>query len=305
MNNKKCKLNYKKYSDYKGNDENIWNYNIPEERYKYKCVYKNGQCTEEERSSCSEFIKGQYVEYCENIKFNDEKRACELMSGGECKEIKRPYCEFYEGTNENECKSIIPKYENNDYSYKCIFKEGKCQGEKRSSCDDYFEGEDSRICTETYYIRLNDENKYCRFINNKCVEYYKQCSNYEGSDESICNSIITENGGKCEYKNNACVDKTLSCSDYTSILDIIGGESCEQIYPSNNYKRCVYSDYNCKEKDLYCLDFSFYTIKEICENAPTSSSGKKCVLADDKSICIEKDKNDEIDENDDATIIKT
>ena len=313
--NLKCNEFYKKCSDYEGNDEIVCNSNMPEEYDKYKCVFKNGKCTEEKKI-CSDYKLGlENIERCEYIHpSEDDSKACEFIDN-QCVEIDMPHCELYDG-DENKCKSIEPVYGHSyDYSYHCVYTNGKCDYKKKTSCSDYKEGEGRNMCT--YNIELSDEDKYCLFKNDKCIETYRQCSNYQGSDDSICNSIITEDGGNCEYKNDACIDKIMECSDYTSILDNLGSRACEEdSYPSDYNKKCVFSNYNCLEKDRNCLDFKFFILinKEMCEKAPTSSEDKKCVMANDRAICIEEDKKEEDvkieedkkeeDNKEDATAIK-
>ena len=276
----KCTEYFKKCSDYDGTNEKECNSNIPENYYEYKCVYKDGKCTEQKKSSCSDYKEGEDEDYCEDITLSDENKGCKLVDG-QCKEVIQA-CDSYKGKDQKECESITPK---NYYSYKCVFKGEKCQQEQKT-CSDYKKGEDSYYCTG---IHLSDyNNKHCTFENDECKESYRECSYYTGNDESKCKSIITQNGGRCVFEGNTCKDKVTTCSGFTSLLDEDNGQSCEKISPSDVFKKCVYSNYNCKEEDKYCTEFTSDATKEICEKAPTSSNKKKCVLSDDKKSCVEK-----------------
>ena len=220
---------------------------MPEEYDKYKCVFKNGKCTEEKKI-CSDYKLGlENIERCEYIQHSeDDSKACEYIDN-QCVEIDMPYFELYDG-DENKCKSIEPVYGHSyDYSYHCVYTNGKCEYKVKTSCSDYKEGEGRDMCT--YYIELDDKDKYCLFKNNKCIETYRQCNNYQGNDESICNSIITEDGVNCEYKNDACIDIIMECSDYTSILDNLGSRACEEdCYLPDFCKKCVFTNDIAKRK---------------------------------------------------------
>ena len=276
----KCKEYFKKCSDYDGTNEQECNSNIPENYYVYKCVYKQGKCTEQQKT-CSDYKEGEDYDYCEDINLANEKKECRIING-KCTEVNKPVCEYYEGTDKNECESIIPS----NHLNKCVYTGGICKEEQKTSCSEFTKGDDEYYCTN---IQPTENNKYCVFTNSKCKESFNQCGDYKETDESICNSIIPQNGGKCEYKSNSCQEKAMMCSEFTSILDLDGGHSCEKINPSNYLKKCVYSNYSCKEEDKYCLEFTSDATKEICEKAHTSSNKKKCVLADDRQSCTEKD----------------
>ena len=276
----KCTEYFKKCSDYDGTNEKECNANIPENYDEYKCVYKEGKCTEQQKT-CADYKEGEDSYYCEDIYLTDYKKECQLING-QCTEVTIPACEDYKGSNKNECESIALRYHFN----KCVYSDGECKEEPKTSCSEFTKGDDKYYCNN---IQLNDGYKYCAFTNNECKESYKDCSYYSGTNASECTSIIPESGGKCIFENNSCQEKAMTCSEFTSILALDGGYSCESIYPSNDWKKCVYSDYSCKEEDKYCLEFISDATKEICEKAPTSSKKKKCVLADDKISCTEKD----------------
>ena len=280
----KCTEYFRQCSDLDGTNEKQCNSNIPENYEEYKCVYKDGKWKKQKKTSCSDYKEGEDEYYCQRIPLSDDGKGCEFVNG-QCKEVIQA-CDSYQGKDQKECESIIPK--DNYYEYKCVFKGEKCQEEKKSSCSDYKKGEDSYYCTG---IELSDYTKYCAFVNDECKESFRECSYYEGNDESICKSIITQNGGKCKYEGNTCKEeamKTMTCPEFTSFLDADNGQSCERISPSDVFKKCVYSNYNCKEEDKYCTEFTSDVTKEICEKALTSSDKKKCVLSDDKKSCVEK-----------------
>ena len=325
--NNECKPSYSDCSDYKGQDKNTCESIELEDFFKY-CLYTEGKgCEEKDKTglTCNSYT-GHNSYYCEKIELEDEKKNC-VFYGDKCSEYYKECSSITGDTNEDVCNSNIPR---DHYKYKCHYKDGQCT-KVQKKCSDYKEGEGYYYCNyisladgskecrvidgqckevditqkalcseykqgleEEYCsgIKLEDENKYCVLTNNECKESYKECSS-AGNDESICNSIIPENGGKCEFKNNACTEKIIQyseCSEYTSIFDDFGGEQfCVTINPSDSMKKCVYSEHNCNEEDKLCTEFTSGATKEICEKAPTSSNKKKCVLSDDNKSCVEKD----------------
>ena len=284
----KCKDYYKKCSLIK--DEEQCNSNIPENYEESICVFENGKCIDKPIDKCLYYLQDS----CEQIKLSDEKKYCKYLYDEGCIETYRE-CELYNGTNQQECELIAPE---NYTKIKCVFSEGKCKSVERTSCTEDYTlrglGSYYEICQS---IQPKDKNKYCHFSENMCFEYYKNCSLYEGNDESICNKIITEENGACEIKEGKCVDKTeFECSDYDSYLHITLFYSiryyCEYLPTSNIHKQCVYkvSDNSCTETDKHCYDFAFGATKEICEKAPTLFFWKKCILESGGDKCIMEDK---------------
>ena len=284
-----CKEFYKKCSEI--TDINECNSNIPENSNEITCVYKNGACIESPINKCLIYLED---EYCENIILDDKNKTCKYLYEG-CMETYKK-CEYYIGTNQQECESIAP----DDYeTTKCVFDEdGQCKSKKRTSCENDYAlrgiGAYNNICS---IIKPTDENKYCLYRDFMCFEHYKDCSLYKGNDASICNKIITQNNEPCEFKEGQCVKKTsFKCSDFETYLDFTLRESiryaCENIPTSNIMKRCIYkvSDNSCTETDVQCYDFDQYATKEICEKAPTLIFWKKCVLESGTDKCTMEDK---------------
>ena len=279
-------------------DEDECNANIPEDFNRFKCAYKNGKCDYEPINKCETFLRD---EYCNEIKLPNKNKTCRYLAEGCIETYKQ--CEFYNGTNQQECESIAP---DNYIKIKCVFSEGKCKSEKRTSCSDDYAlrgyGSYMDICNS---IEPNDKDKYCYFKDNMCFEHYKECSLYKGSDETICSQIIPEYDGEdefistprmaCEIQNGKCVNKTqYKCSDYNTYLHITFPDSiryyCEDIPISNFLKQCVYkvSDNSCTESEKHCYDL--VGNQEICQKAPTLIFWKKCIVEPGTDVCTMEDK---------------
>ena len=264
------------------------NSNIPENYEELLCVYTNGKCIEKPADKCLYFLN---EDTCKKITLPGGKKFCQYLDYEGCIETYKK-CEFYNGTNQQECEYIAPE---NYTKIKCVFQDGQCKSMERTSCtEDYtLRGSGHKFC---WNIQPKDENKYCRFSEHICNEYYKECSLYEGNDENICNKIITQENGACEIKEGRCVNKTeFKCSDYDSYLHITFPNSiryfCEDIPVSDIHKQCVYkeSDNSCFESEKHCYDYSGAN-KEICEKASILIFWKKCVLEAEEDICTMEDK---------------
>ena len=135
-------------------DEDECNANIPEDSIRFKCAYKNGKCDYEPINKCETFLRD---EYCNEIKLPNKNKTCRYLAEGCIETYKQ--CEFYNGTNQQECESIAP---DNYIKIKCVFSEGKCKSEKRTSCSDDYAlrgyGSYMDICNS---IEPNDKEIIC------------------------------------------------------------------------------------------------------------------------------------------------
>ena len=100
-----------------------------------------------------------------------------------------------------------------------------------------------------YYCPLlatSNKLKRCVSINNKCVEQYKKCEDYNGNNNKECESIepydenihYTDYQKKCVFENKKCITKEkTSCSDYKLEGDKY---SCVGIKLKDTKKVCVF-----------------------------------------------------------------
>ena len=119
-------------------------------------------------------------------------------------------------------------------------------------------------------MKTSDNSKRCVLVDNKCIEQYKQCENYEGNNREICESIkpyseymkSTDYSSKCVLEEGKCIKKEKnSCSDYKP-----GDEySCIGIQLQDQLKACVYYEDKCIETYKTCEDYTGND-KEVCES---------------------------------------
>lgn len=297
--NNKCISSYKDCEDYKGNDENICQSITTS--FDYKCIISKNKCIQKPRV-CSDFKFGfESNSLCAELSSTDEDRMCFFMND-KCEEIYRS-CEAYNGKNSEICESIIPyDYENEiEYNYKCIIENGKCIKKERF-CNDSFS-----VIGVNYYCPLlatSNKLKRCVSINNKCVEQYKKCEDYNGNNNKECESIepydenihYTDYQKKCVFENKKCITKEkTSCSDYKLEGDKY---SCVGIKLKDTKKVCVFIDNKCKETYKTCEDYDGNN-KEMCQSIiPTYEKDEinwidyesKCVLGENNK-CVTTTRN--------------
>ena len=277
--NNQCIEKYKECELYKGEDKSECENNIPKyDVFNKKCVYNEEEklCTTQSKT-CSDYD----IDTCGKYELTDGTKRC-LWINNQCL-MRDTECSYYEGSNKEECETIIPITDT--YESKCVYSDGNCKPEKKNSCKDYKEGQEFDHC---FLINLADEEKYCTLNeNNECVEQFKECSGYKGDDINICESNIPYDLTKCSFENGECnTMEKVECSSYKRFIE---KEECEKYNDLLINKKCVFSDYQCIEKDKLCKEIESSATKEICENASTSSSDMKCILSQNK--CIEVDKN--------------
>ena len=104
-------------------------------------------------------------------------KTCSIINGKCIETLTLNYCSDYNGTNKEECESILPHYNDGtndasvDPSSKCVFATEGCIKESKNC------GE-AKTELECIYINPSDNNKHCAFVNNVCVEQYKTCQKY-------------------------------------------------------------------------------------------------------------------------------
>jgi len=192
--------------------------------------------------TCEDY-QGNDEEECLKISYNLDDRdtySCRMIDG-KCKKEYR-YCSDYRGTDKAKCEAIRVD------PFKCVYdtKDKECSQEY-GTCNEY-KGTDPTICS---YYDSNDENKRCILVNGKCVEkeYYYYCSDYEGTNKDVCQSIIPvhDQTKKCVYTNEGCIEQNKVCEDARDESE------CTKIIASDSTKKqCVFINNACKEQFKDC-----------------------------------------------------
>jgi hypothetical protein len=237
------------------------------------CIYENNSCQLKEFTKCSEYKAGLPEEFCENINPSDGT-SCKLVNN-ECTSYY-PFCSSYQGEDKNTCESI----ELANPFKQCSYSGGVCQEKQKPdiTCGSYKSGVDPYYCTT---IKLEDPLKHCVFYDNKCSEYYIDCTSITGdSKENECNSNILEKyENKCLYKDNQCTEVPKTCSDHKE------GDSytaCKSLKASSDDKECRVIDGQCKEvvktQKPSCSDYKKGLDEEFCYKIQLEDKNKHCSL---------------------------
>ena len=296
--NNKCIDQFIQCEDYNGNNKEICESIVPEDE-SYKCVFEGGTCIEKEKTSCSDYKAGSNEDFCIYIHLEDPKKTCVLFDN-KCIETFKT-CEYYEGDNiqKDICESIIPTREKDDIywiddSIKCVYDENKKCVTRQINCADMtdinaFKGE--QICE---YLNVNDENKECIFYNNKCIESYRYCENYnQNVEKNICEAIIPEDyhSIKCVYdsEKGECISERLSCSSFQ--LESFNFY-CGLLGRDTN-KKCEYSNGFCSNTGIIGIINPYEQGKSNNENTINNSTDKNS--NDENTNNKGEDKNDNED----------
>ena len=268
--NDQCKEQIADCHLYTGSDAAECEAIIPKsDPYRTKCFYDGNYCRAKSITSCTDYKPGLPKEFCNNIYlYNGAK--CHLVDN-ECQTYYSE-CSHYTGNNQSICESIELESPN---KY-CSYKDNRCVEERKTvlTCDSYKSGQDREYCNNIY---LDNYNKYCLFYNNKCSEYYKYCSDYDGTNIYICHSNIPLNYDlyKCFFREGKCIEQRKICSDYKEGEDY---NTCEKIIPDDYKKGCKIIGGQCKEVYKSCEYYEGNKQKECESIIPYDPSRYKCVF---------------------------
>ena len=193
--------------------------------------------------------------------------------------------------------------------------------ETSDDCSTSFESELKYYCQKTF----ENSTHICQYSKGKCELNYLGCSNYEGKEPSVCESIIPSNKEKkCKIQGETCTEVQKECGDYeegitTSCVTLSAGgnnkrcilnngkceshyntcsllgtnqQSCEANIPSDAANECVWKDGACQEQKKSC-EGSSYTSDYQCSLLSASDDDKRC-LASTNGGCKEQYKTCEL-----------
>ena len=317
--NGKCIYQYKSCSSYEGNDTKICESIIATYPKYSKCALENDKtCTEVSRH-CSEYTGNSDV--CSYYEPSDTSQYICALVDNKCIEQRNAptqkiysYCSDYRGKDKSICESIsshLGSIATNEYtvyySTKCSFEDERCV-RKEISCNEV------KTVSQCKSIVLKNTRKHCVFVDGRCKEQYRTCTDYNNDedveviDRTTCEGIVSEpcafSAPTSQDQKGTCTSRAAQCSDFRfELLQL----QCALITPTNRVvNKCVYNNGYCKTTMKNCkeidLSSSLESAKEkLCESAPTTGDNKKCVY--DSSIdsdgCQEIDKPKEEPQNPD------
>ena len=265
----------------------------------YNCVYADNECKIEEKE-CS-YGTNKNEEICSSIKLYNKTHYCLYRENKQCIEQYRICEDYKEKVDKDTCESIIPL----DSTYKkCIFdKDSECVTKKKE-CSDY-KGKMKDEC-ETYYEPLDNVNFKCSFINNECIQTYrnteyKYCSDYRGTDKEICESITpfkySGTPTAYDYDVKCVLDEKKNCVKHdVQCKEISNAEECETIKLENDKKHCIFINNECNEEFDGCSNFEYNNKLSAVENEQLCTGIKKesCIYNAEGASNTEKCKSSTI-----------
>ena len=271
--------------------------NLPIEDVNSECKWTGTTCELKDKD-CNKFNENKLL--CEAHSFTDsrkDEKKCiydDSASENKCKEVYKT-CEFYnsntvaEDKNQNDCEEIYQKSEPQE----CVYIESskKCETKERE-CED---GNSSQeLCKK---LKTTNTTHYCLFKGTECQEHHRECKTT--SDRIECESNIPyDNNKECilEYDSECkLTTKQTQTYNYCSDYDGQNEEICGNIIPlTKNGEAYTYS-VKCGIKELKCVlmepECDKIEDKIQCISTKLKDTDKICVYDDDKSKCIEQDKD--------------
>ena len=257
----------------------------------YKCELSGETCTKVIKK-CNDYKPGDVPSsFCEERFFpsDREKQKCYYHEiEDKCYELYKS-CDDYNIQEENlrnkKTCELIQHYKIDSDYYKCVFDERNKKCEKtKLECSEITEKD---TCNSHSPL---DEKKMCVFVDNKCIEEYKSCEDYDGEEtksKDVCESIILFNTDlnidytkQCVFNEDTCEEKNLNeCSDYISGKNKL---YCTSINLSKDKRKCAFNNNNCVEQYVKCDDYT-ESDKKTCESIIIDDDVNKCGLVNDKS----------------------
>ena len=150
------------------------------------------------------------------------------------------------------------------------------------------------------YDRYGDKLDYykCKMgENGNCQRVSKLCSDIK--NETKCNDYSLSNYKKCVYINNECIEQYKDCDSYTNSGENIDKSTCESIQLNDDKYKCAFisgTPHICVIKEKGCRDFTIESYQDYCNSINHPSVEKKCSYSDNS--CTERYKSCSELEND-------
>ena len=222
-----------------------------------KCSFSGTTCTTENKNC--EDIKDQNE--CEGFVPSDYQTVC-VYDGSKCKKQYK-HCLTYNTRvnviykNKEDCEAIryYRDFDGFDSSYKCVFEEGTCSLVKKE-CKEF---NTSSTCKSH---RPENYAKICVFSEDKCIEQYKLCEDYDkeiSKTKEACENIkpyyseysdSEDIGSRCVFNGTNCIKKKKNCSEMTNKYQ------CSEHTLDDTNKKCIYYDDECKEVYKSCSAYN-------------------------------------------------
>jgi len=316
---------YESCEQYTGKDKDICEKILSPTTHSFCILDKDSKC-KERPTLCSEISDGNIEDCIYYAKASDSNKRCAYddtpssptpttpVHSPRCYE-EYARCEDYKENDTTICEAIR-LYNGNT----CEFKSGRCRS-KNKICSEAYTEEECKLINKTGVTdpdrMICDFIKYSTDSNHHCVENYKYCSDYRGTNSDICSKIkpYDESGNnldkffKCEIfnRNTGCEKVPKDCEDAESNAIL-----CAELSPfikDNTVKHCVFSREKCKTHFKKCegvINFSSSTASKCTDNIIENYITNECeVDTYDPPKCIRKKRCTEFSPNSYAELCKS
>ena len=307
--NKKCVYNqkedkcitidiYPNCEAYQEKDKKICESILSSDNHQYCILDKDSKCIEKP-INCDEAHTDK--EMCLKIaKASNSNKRCAFGYAPPSYSTEMCYeeyirCEDYIGTSGDECERI------NLYDGK------KCKWESSSgatgtninrcrsafkTCEDAKTKEECKLIAKTGVT--DPDTKVCDWIGSSCEENYKYCSDYRGSNGSVCSNIKPYDesgeqldiGFKCIIVDNdvGCEKVPLTCEDAGESRSLC--ESYSQYIKDNDKKFCVFDKPN--DPNNECCHSHYKKCEYIKHSSELSSCSTNIIEGYIEGACVEE-----------------
>lgn len=269
-----------------------------------KCVYESDKCVSKDKI-CTE---ANNEDECKLMALtgigvaDPERKVCDFLNyntvgPSSCQENYK-FCSDYRGIEDRKCELIKPYDETGTYidiTSECeINDSGLCQ---RISKDCSAGNRNPIQCAELSLKIRDNHEKFCAYIGDSCIEYYKNCGDIileSGTPDSTCTNYLPKNylTSRCEVETDdngkrKCVEKK-TCDAFK---EEYYGDLCSNFNQNCTYSFSSSSSYSsCNlETSKVCDSMVFYTQRNdnetVCNSLETDSPNQICTYKKGTSRC--------------------
>jgi len=275
--------NYTTCEEYKGTDRTVCE-SIISPTTNASCVFEKDSICKEREFVCSQATNEEDCVYFAKASVSGKK--CE-WNGSSCLEVYETCDNLVEDNITSITCSLTYLYNGR----KCYSDLGRCRSIQMTSCGQAQSEKECKLIAKTAVT--DPDKKVCDYISGSCIENYKYCSDYRGTNYIECQRIkpYDETGNnidytsKCQMINNKCQKETKTCNEAGNNPSL-----CAAISPKikdNHIKYCAHTDgHRCRERYKYCENIT--NLDECEDNQPQNfyRTGK-CIKKDDKCVTRE------------------
>ena len=291
---------YSTCADYKGSDKYICE-SIRSSTTHSKCILEKDRICTERIFNCTEAFNEEDCLYY--AKPEDSRKIC-VYSGDQCREVYKNCEDYLQTDTTTSCLSLTLYNGNQCYLESNSNTNTKRCRSRKKTCEMATNKDECKIIAES---GVSDPDKrVCDYVlysgSYRCIENYKYCSDYRGTDAGICTNIkpYDESGkniditSKCQYTTTyGCERVTKECTDIDVADNPILCSLISHKIQNNNIMYCAFVGGNCQKYFKTCESYTnTITTSLTCEtNIPQNylTTGFCGIDSNGKCVTIKKE----------------